>query len=153
MLPEVITLSVLITVESRNLLRRNTNLLVPDLKGLIVGRGGLVAGEDGGIKAVRINAHPLRAGQEFPGKGNGLLFEVIAEGEIAQHLEIGAVAGGLADVLNVAGADALLAGADPAAGRLLLALTGRNGAPNRFQKDSETTDIPFNGYFTSVTVE
>ncbi len=38
-------------------------------------------------------------------------------------------------------------------GRLLLALTGRNGAPNRFQKDSETTDIPFNGYFTSVTVE
>ena len=38
-------------------------------------------------------------------------------------------------------------------GHLLLALTGRNGAPNRFQKDSETTDIPFNGYFTSVTVE
>lgn len=38
-------------------------------------------------------------------------------------------------------------------GHLLLALTGRGGAPNRFQRDAESTDIPFNGYFTSVTVE
>lgn len=38
-------------------------------------------------------------------------------------------------------------------GHLLLALTGRDGAPNRFQMDAKTTDIPFNGYFTSVTVE
>ena len=38
-------------------------------------------------------------------------------------------------------------------GRLFLALTGRNGAPNRFQEGDTPTDIPFNGYFTSVTVE
>ena len=38
-------------------------------------------------------------------------------------------------------------------GHLLLALTGRNGTPNRFQRDAESTEIPFNGYFTSVTVE
>ena len=38
-------------------------------------------------------------------------------------------------------------------GRLLLALTGRDGAPNRLQEDDVHTDIPFNGYFTSVTVE
>ena len=38
-------------------------------------------------------------------------------------------------------------------GRLLLALTGRDGVPNRFQEDDARTDIPFNGYFTSVTVE
>ena len=38
-------------------------------------------------------------------------------------------------------------------GHILLALTGRGGAPNRFQLDGESTDIPFNGYFTSVTVE
>ena len=38
-------------------------------------------------------------------------------------------------------------------GRLFLALTGRDGAPNRFQEDDAHTDIPFNGYFTSVTVE
>ena len=37
--------------------------------------------------------------------------------------------------------------------RLFLALTGRDGAPNRFQEDNAHTDIPFNGYFTSVTVE
>ena len=38
-------------------------------------------------------------------------------------------------------------------GHLLLALTGRGGAPNRFQQDGEVTEIPFNGYFTSITVE
>ena len=38
-------------------------------------------------------------------------------------------------------------------GHLLLALTGRGGAPNRFQEDGVHTDIPFNGYFTSVAVE
>lgn len=38
-------------------------------------------------------------------------------------------------------------------GHLLLALTGRRGAPNRLQEDGVHTDIPFNGYFTSVTVE
>ena len=38
-------------------------------------------------------------------------------------------------------------------GHLFLALTGRSGTPNRFQRDGEVTEIPFNGYFTSVTVE
>lgn len=38
-------------------------------------------------------------------------------------------------------------------GHLLLALTGRSGTPNRFQKDAASQDLPFNGYFTSITVE
>ena len=38
-------------------------------------------------------------------------------------------------------------------GHLILALTGRAGAPNRLQEDGVHTDFPFNGYFTSVTVE
>ena len=38
-------------------------------------------------------------------------------------------------------------------GHLLLALTGRSGAPNRIQEDASSEDIPFNGYFTSITVE
>jgi hypothetical protein len=38
-------------------------------------------------------------------------------------------------------------------GHLFLALTGRGGAPNRFRKDAESMEIPFNGYLTSVTVE
>ena len=49
------------------------------------------------------------------------MLEVVAEGEIAQHLKVGAVAGSLTDVLDIAGADALLAGADPVPGRLHLA--------------------------------
>ena len=49
---------------------------------------------------------------------------------------------------HVSGRCALLRG-----GRLFLALTGRDGAPNRLQEDGVHTDIPFNGYFTSVTVE
>ena len=48
----------------------------------------------------------------------------------------------------VSGRCALLRG-----GRLFLALTGRDGAPNRLQEDGVHTDFPFNGYFTSVTVE
>ena len=45
------------------------------------------------------------------------MLEIIAEGEVAQHLKVGAVPGGLADILNVAGADAFLAGADALARR------------------------------------
>ncbi len=52
---------------------------------------------------------------------NGLALEVVAEGEVAQHLEEGAVTGGLANVLDIAGADALLAGGNAVARRLLLA--------------------------------
>ena len=50
------------------------------------------------------------------------MLEVIAEGEVAQHFKISAVARGFAYILNVAGADALLAGAHAAARRLLLTL-------------------------------
>ena len=39
-----------------------------------------------------------------------LALEVVAEGEVAEHLEEGVVVRGAADVLDVAGAEALLAG-------------------------------------------
>ena len=52
---------------------------------------------------------------------DGLFLEVVTEREVAQHLKEGAVAGSVADVLNIAGTDALLAGGDPVTGRLLLA--------------------------------
>ena len=48
------------------------------------------------------------------------MLEVVAEREVAQHLKEGAVAGGLADILDIAGADALLAGGDAASRRDLL---------------------------------
>ena len=71
-----------------------------------------------GLPQPYFSPHHLR--QKLPGPGNGVLLEVVAEGEVAQHLKIGAVAGGLADVLNIAGTDALLTGAYPVAGGLLL---------------------------------
>ena len=115
MLPEVVLLA-----ELEDALGGDADLLVPDAEGLVVGGGGLVAGEHGGIQPVRLQTHPFGRGQELPGPVDRVPLEVVSEGEVAQHLEVGAVAGGLADVLDVAGADALLAGADPVAGGLLL---------------------------------
>src|SRR5579885_2595341 len=39
--------------------------------------------------------------QEFPGVGDGLALEIIAEAEVAQHLEEGVVPGRVADILQV----------------------------------------------------
>ena len=114
-LPEVVLLA-----ELEDALGGDADLLVPDLEGLVVGGGGLVSGKDRGIETVGVQAHPLGGGQKLPGPVDGVTLEVVAEGEVAKHLEIGAVAGGVADVLDVAGADALLAGAHPVAGGLLL---------------------------------
>ena len=109
MLPEVVLLA-----EAEDTLGGDAHFLVPDLKGFIV------VFVDGGVQPVLVQTDHL--GQELPAPCNGLVLEVIAEGEVAQHLKIGAVAGGLADILDVAGADALLAGADPVTGRLHLTL-------------------------------
>jgi len=51
---------------------------------------------------------------------NGLCLKIISERKISQHLKKGAMTGCLTDILNVAGTDALLAGADSAPGRNLL---------------------------------
>ena len=116
MLPEVILLA-----EAEDAVFGDADHVAPDGEGLVICGGRLVAREDGRIEAIRLKADPLGAGQEFPCPGNGLLLEVIAEGEVAQHLKIRAVAGRMADVFNVAGADALLTGGDAVARRLFLA--------------------------------
>ena len=61
-------------------------------------------------------------GDELPGPAGSVLLEVIAEGEVAQHLEVGAVAGGLAYIFDIRGTDALLAagGAEAAVRQELL---------------------------------
>jgi hypothetical protein len=60
---------------------------------------------------------PQLFGQKFPGKINGLFFEIIAKGEVAEHLEKGVVPGGMADILQVvmfaAGPHATLNGGGP----------------------------------------
>ena len=131
-LPEVVLLA-----ELEDALGGDADLLVPDAEGLVVGGGGFVAGEHGGVEPVGLQAHPLGGGQELPGPVDGVPLEVVAKGEVAQHLKVGAVAGGVADVLDIAGADALLAGGHPVAGRLLLpgepGLHGRHAAVDEQQ--------------------
>ena len=65
-------------------------------------------------KLVFGKAEPFGAGDQLPGKGDGVALEVVAEAEVAQHLEEGVVAAGEADVFEVvvlaAGADAFLRG-------------------------------------------
>ena len=78
-LPEVVLLA-----ELEDVVGGHADLLVPDAEGLVVGRGGFIPREHRGIQAVGVQAHPLRAGQEFPGPVNGLVLEVIAEGEVTQ---------------------------------------------------------------------
>ncbi len=86
----------------------------PVLVGLIVARNAFFALEDGGVELVFVDAEPLGRGDQLPGVGDGVFLEVVAEAEIAQHLEEGVVAIGEADVLQVvvlaAGAHALLRG-------------------------------------------
>ncbi len=96
-------------------------LVAPDGKGLVIGRRGLVARKNGRIEPVRVEPDPLGRGEELPGPVYGLPFEIVAEREIAEHLEESAVARGVADVLDITGADALLAGGDSVARGLLLA--------------------------------
>ena len=78
----------------------------PEVSGLVV---GVVDGDE---EFVFREAKIL--GQQGPGVEDGLFLEVVAEGEVTQHLEEGVVAGGVADVVEVvvlaAGADAFLAG-------------------------------------------
>ena len=115
-LPEVVLLA-----ELEDAVLGDTDLLVPDAERLVVGGRGLVAGENRGIQAVRVEADPLGARQEFPRPVDGLGLEIVAEREVAEHFKVRAVARGVADVFNVAGADALLAGGHAVARRLLLA--------------------------------
>src|SRR5690606_8890724 len=63
----------------------------------------------------------LGPGDEFPGVGDGAFLEVVAEGEVAVHLEEGAVPGGPADLLDVEGPHALLHRRGPGPRRGLLA--------------------------------
>src|SRR5699024_752347 len=73
--------------------------------------GLLVLLPDGEPQPLGVEAEPalaLGGGEELPGEVDRAGLEVVAEGEVARHLEEGAVPRGAADVLDVVGADALL---------------------------------------------
>ena len=98
--------------------------LVRQAGDLLPDRGGVVVlGEHGDQQAGLGEAEIL--GQQVPGVGDGAFLEVVAETEIAQHLEERVVAGGVADIVQVvvlaAGADAFLRGGGADVGPPLLA--------------------------------
>ena len=108
MLPEVVGLA-----QADDALGGNADHVGPQVIGLLV----LLV--DGGPEQVLgdLQGH----GEELPSPRNGLVLEVVAEGEVTQHLEEGAVTGCVTHALQVGGTDALLAGANAIAGRDLLA--------------------------------
>ena len=85
--------------------------------------GFLVVGESGHPQFLRIEAVAaliLRGGQQLIRIVDGLLLEVITEGEVAKHLEERAVTGGLADLVDVQSTHALLVGSHAVLRRGLL---------------------------------
>ena len=107
--PEVVALVALATglvADAGDAFAGHANLVGPHLIGLVVGF---------------VDGHPQlvgrqleHAGEEFPGKADGVGLEVVTEAEVAQHFKEGVMAGGVADVFQVvvlaAGAHAALGG-------------------------------------------
>ena len=77
---------------------------LPELLGVVI------FAKDADVELVFGNGEIVR--EQLPGEGDGVLLEIVAEGEIAEHLEEGVMAAGVADVVEIvvlaAGADALL---------------------------------------------
>ena len=94
--------------------------LGPDAHGVAPDGLGLVVGlVDGHPQPVAVDAQDL--GDELPGEGDGVGLEVVAEAEVPQHLEEGAVAQRGADDVDVDGAEALLHRRGPRPRRHLVA--------------------------------
>lgn len=77
----------------------------PDLGGL---RIGFVGGDPDAFGVEPVAAILLRLGDQLPGEGDRALLEVIAEGEVAGHLEEGVVPGSDAHFFDIPGAHAFL---------------------------------------------
>ena len=95
--------------------------LGPQGGGLVVGRHPLGAAEDRHPEPVRGQVQLV--GDEAPGQGDRFFLEVVAEGEVAEHLEEGVVAGAAPHLLEVVvlarHPHALLAGGGAAVGAAL----------------------------------
>ena len=92
--------------------RRNADLVVPDVVGLVVVQ------VDGDVEPVGGEAEQLR--NQLPGEVHRAILEVVADAEVAQHLEEGEVLV-VAHLVDVGGAEALLAAGEPSRRRGLLA--------------------------------
>ena len=108
-LPEVVLLA-----KAEDPICCDTDLLVPDIEGLIV------IFVDGRIQTVLLQANDLC--QKLPAPGNCFSLKVITKGEVTKHFEVCAMTGSLTDILDVTGTNTLLASTDSAARGLNLSL-------------------------------
>ena len=99
-LPEVILLA-----EANHMALLNSDLLCPDVVSLVVVK------IDADIKLFGIHFHYF--GAEFPRPAYSVMLEIIAEREIAEHLEISSVTCGLADIFNIRSSYTLLTSCNP----------------------------------------
>ena len=83
----------------------NTDLVAPDRERLVVVE---VDRRPELLRVDAVSAVVHRRGEQIPRKADGLTLEVVAEREVARHLEEGVVAGGDADLFDVECADTLL---------------------------------------------
>ena len=119
--PEVVgsVRGALVVTDAHHALGRHADFLGPDVVGFVV------TGVDGDPQFFLRQVQPLVRSQEGPGEGDGIALEIVAEAEVAQHLEEGVMTGGVADVFQVvvlaAGAYALLAAHGAGIGALFLA--------------------------------
>jgi hypothetical protein len=106
--PEVVrgVARTLVVADAHDALGRHADVARPQLVGLVI------LGIDADPEA--LGGQLVDLDQQFPGVADRVALEVVAEGEVAEHLEEGVVARRVADVLEVvvlaAGADALLRG-------------------------------------------
>ena len=108
---------VLLRAELDDALARQAGDLHPQMQRLVV------PVQDRRPQPALLQAEPALAlglGDQLPGVLDGAFLEVVAEREVAAHLEERAVPGRLADVLDVGGADALLHAHRPVVRRRLL---------------------------------
>ena len=107
MLPEVILLA-----QSGHMIRRNADMLGPDVVSLIV------LFVYGNVQLVHRQLQHL--GEKLPCPLNGFGFEVIPKGEVPQHFKVGTVTGSLAHTFNIRGTNTLLTGGNTHIGRCRL---------------------------------
>ena len=90
---DVAHLPVVVLVEALNAVGRNTHLVLPDV-------GGLVVGEVDGDPET-IGGQPDDLGDELPRPGARVFLEVVAEREVAHHLEEGQMPFRASDLVEV----------------------------------------------------
>ena len=102
---------ILVTV-AVDALRRHTDVVAPQLVGLIVVK------VNRHVEAVGFQAEQI--GAQFPGEGHCILLEIVSDAEVAQHLKESEVLV-VADLVDVGGAEGFLAAGEATARRGLLA--------------------------------